>query len=153
MHGIKSLDIDSAQALSAWRGYGLEMNGLSTINPEVAQALASIESDAPWMSYILLEGLQELEEESARGLSQYKGGKLFLNGIKKATPEMMHGLKDYKRTVILNGVQELDIETAKAFSKTDIEFIWFNGLQELELETARALSSWNGNLKLNGLHN
>ena len=87
---IKALTVEQAEALAKLVGEflvdSLSLDGLTTITPDVAEALAKHES------YLSLYGLTTITPEVAEALAKFKG-ELSLGGLTTISPETLKILR------------------------------------------------------------
>lgn len=157
-HGIlelsdrDSLTVSEAQALSAFKGGILILDGLSSLPSDVAHALACFEG------LLSFNGLTSLTEESALALSSHRGV-LFLDGLTSLSPTVARQLAAHDGTLSLCGITDLTPQTAKALAAVKgTLFLDELGAPTVTSETnalitevAAALSNHKGDLSLNGL--
>ena len=68
-------------------GYGLSLDGLSTLSTEVAEALADCQGEA----FLSLDGLTTLTPEAAEALAPYEGN-ISPYGLKTLSPKAVEAL-------------------------------------------------------------
>ena len=146
LNGLKTLDADVARALAGYEG-SIVLNGLTTLSPEAAAGIAKHKG------YLVLNGLTTLSPEAATALAQYEGGMLFLNGLSSLSPEVATALAEYDEGyLVLNGLTALDAATAKALATYRGFELSLNGVTTLSAEVAAAIKrSRTESLGLNGL--
>ena len=83
-------------------------NRLTTLSPEVAQALAQ-----HGVGHLHLNGLTTLSPKAAKALAQYKGG-LSFNGLTTLSDEAATALAQHKGTLSLDGPTKFSREAAAA---------------------------------------
>jgi hypothetical protein len=92
------------------------------------------------MAVLGLNGLTELDHETAKELAQFKG-RLQLNGLAALDPRTAKELAQFKgRLLQLNGLATLDPQTAKVLSEGSCNELQCDGLQSLNCDAARALA-------------
>ena len=114
LNHLESLSLEQAEILSKWEGNHLVLNGLKSLTPECALTLAKFKGKSfflrklpphslyyqifnAWSAYALeIREVQELDASLAFILGQYKGERLFLNLVKKITPETASLLAEYQ---------------------------------------------------------
>ncbi len=88
---IKTLTVEQAEALLSrlelQRGFTLFLDGLTTITPEVAEALAKYKYG------LFLNGLTTITPEVAEALAKYEGEYLYLSDLTTITPEALKILR------------------------------------------------------------
>ena len=116
LNGLTSLDPSVAAGLSGYQG-NLFLNGLKTLSFEAAEALAQFSGKG-----LFLEGLQNLSEETALGLASMTkpidstfSTVLYLRNLQELSPVVAAALSGFGGDMLnLQGLQSLDVETAKA---------------------------------------
>ncbi len=164
LDGLTTLDADTAQALATPRGSfpaQVSLGGLTTIDAATAARLVTIQG-------LWLNGLTSLTPEAARALAAGKTpaaaggqggrpaarGQLSLNGLETLSPEAAAALAAVPRHVLtLDGLTTLPPDVAKGFANTKISRLSLNGLKSLAPEAAASLRSSKSikDLSLNGL--
>lgn len=153
LDGLQELDVPTAKALASFKGT-LSLNGLTQLETESAKALAYFETNIPRIELekvpkeefyqalalikesgqeksIHLEGLQELNEETAKALADFKGRYLFL-GIKRLSKEVASVLASFAcKTIFLEELEEIDELTAKALASSQGKQV-FLGIKRIE---------------------
>ncbi|UCF82721.1 MAG: hypothetical protein JSV50_16220 [Desulfobacteraceae bacterium] len=104
-HQITALSLESAKALSEWKGKDLFLVKLTRLSPGEAKYLSKWKGR--WLS---LNGIYELSPESAKHLSQWKGNRLSLNGLKEVSPEVVEYLSQWQG-------EELELVSLKNISQ------------------------------------
>jgi hypothetical protein len=175
---LNSLNRETALALSLFQGEYLSLNSIRTLLPESIQGIHWGKKSSFDKRYskkyfkVVLNGLEEIEEESAEILTQdclirnvYLEGlrdlkdsfilsfcesnkiqNLNLNGIQKLDKNQAEKLSRFKGIGLeLDGLKSLDQKVAeKLFQFQDhFYFISLNGLVQLEKGVAEAFSLWN----------
>ena len=163
LDGLTTLDAETAQALAHPRGSfpaQVSLGGLTTIDAATAAQLVTVQG-------LWLNGLTSLTPEAARALAAGKpmpaggqGGRptamghLSLNGLETLSPEAAAALAAVPRHVLtLDGLTTLPPDVAKGFANTKISRLSLNGLQSLAPEAAALLASSKAikDLSINGL--
>jgi hypothetical protein len=142
LNDVVQLDIEVARVLSRTRGL-LSLNGLRTMDAQIAQALTSGDSKL----VLRLNGIEELSPQAASHLAN--AGYLELNGLHPAR-ETLRELGKCKGTLHLPKLQSLDAETALFFAEGPWR-LYLNGLTSIDVDVARALSICKGELSLDGI--
>lgn len=158
---ITTLTPDEARSLIFYRN--LNLNGLTVLSPETAEALLEA-SQMPGCAgdprlRVELNGLAQLTEESAHALSQIKCDTLSLNGLKNLGLQVATNLSQSKsKSLCLNGLLSLNVTEAAALSQYiggSGTAIQLNGLQSLSESAALALnlarSGSFSSIEINGL--
>ena len=142
LKGLTTLTPEVAEALAKHKGR-LSLNGLTTLSPEVAEALATHNGE------LLLDGLTTLSPKVADALAKHNGG-LFLKGLKTLSPEVAEALATHNAVLVLEGLTTLSIGVAKALAEHK-GTLGLERLTTLSPEVAGALAEHGGELFLNGL--
>ena len=103
-----------------------------------------------------LGGLTTLDADVAKALAEYKGDSLFLNGVLTLDTDTAKALAGYKAAqtvggLSLNGLTTIAPDTAKALADIKVGVLYLNGLITLDAETSKALAAFKGTLSLTGL--
>jgi hypothetical protein len=91
------------------------------------------------MAVLGLNGLTELDPQTAKELAQFKGW-LQLNGLAALDPQTAKELAQFKGRLQLNGLATLDPPTANVLSEGSCNELQCDGLQSLNCDAARALA-------------
>ncbi len=128
----------------------LPLNALETLDPATAQAVAG------WAGALFLDGLTELDAETAKALGEFKGYFLSLDGLTTLDADVAKALVAARAArgrregrLNLNGLTTLDADTAQeleGFTELGLE-----GLTTLDADTAEALAANGDALILTGL--
>ena len=144
--GLTSLDAGTAKVLAGTRGWDGILSRLTTLEADVATALAAFEGQ------LYLDGLTELSPEAAEALVRSEASSLHLNGLTGISPEAAEGLgRCGALNLHLNGVKTLSAAAASALARFGREgsSLHLTGLTTLDAETAKALAAskaWTGQL-------
>lgn len=143
-------------------GSKLAFPKVCTISDEVAEILAQTSAN-----YLALEGLTEISEVAAGHLVRH--GKPFypwqrrlnLKSVKRLTPGCAAALGRYPGALVLNGIEELPPDIAKALAPQDVHkyftmngqeigkgFLFLNGVTSLSAAAAAALANIEGELQI-----
>lgn len=124
LDGLRTLDVQTARELSAWRGNGekfyLSLDGLADLAPDVARELAACRG---WG--LSFGGLQSLSPELVKALAPYNGASLRLNGVRKlslATAQQIAGTWRVK-FLEMNGIENLDPAVEATLEQAQI-YLW-----------------------------
>ena len=142
----------AAKALAKCKS-GLFLNGVTTLSPEVADALAEYEG---WS--LSLNGVTTLSDEAAKALAKCKGG-LSLNGVTMLSDEAANALAQRDGYLSLHGLTtltnaQLAAKLAPRLQQVKTLFLvkTFKSLTTLSPEAAQALAQHGeGHLSLDGL--
>ena len=123
LNGLTSINKEVAEELARFNGYRLQLNGLTNINNEVAEALANFQGKV-----LSLNGLASIDKETVKELAKFKGDWLIL------------------------GLTSLDREDARVFAKGEGNGLSFDRLSSIDKDVAHELSRFQGyRLSLRGL--
>ena len=144
---IQELSADQASAVVSIAFCGIELNGLQSLSPAVAKALA--EHDSLGFKWLELNALRELTLEAAHELGIGYKGDLSLDGLEKISPETAGALASAPASLSLNGLRGLTPQLAQAFS--GCANLKLGGVTMLSAEAAQALVWPRDSIALNGL--
>lgn len=153
LDSLRSLSPEAAEALAASDITSLELTGLETLSAETARALARSKAFTG-----SLPGLTELSADAAAALGTFAGKKaggdnpntLNLFGLTTLSPEAARGLAAFKGKLELDGLAEIDADTAAALAQYAGPRLSLKGLKTLSVETAAELAkakAWDGELR------
>jgi len=153
LDSLRSLSPEAAEALAASNITYLELTGLETLSAETARALARSKAFTG-----SLPGLTELSADAASALGTFAGKKaggdnpntLNLFGLTTLSPEAARGLAAFKGKLELDGLAEIDADTAAALAQYAGPRLSLKGLKTLSVETAAELAkakAWDGELR------
>ena len=146
LNGLKSLDADVAMALAGFRG-GLWLGGLTSLSPDAARGLAAHKGGS-----IALDGLRTLSDEAGRVLASHRGDGLLLDGLQVLSPTVARALANYKGNQLgLDGVRTLSDEAATALLMRHAGWLTLNGLTSLSPIAARVFAQSKRFLMFGGL--
>lgn len=144
---IQELSVAQASAVVSKAFGGIELNGVQSLSPAVANALA--EHDSLGFKWLELNGLGELTPEAAHELGIGYRGDLSLDGLKMISPQTAAALACAPASLSLNGLRELTPEVAQALSGcANLEL---GGVSTLSAEAAQALVWPRDSIALNSL--
>ena len=109
LNDLHSIDLVSAAALAAHQHW-ISLNGLKTLTPDLAEALANFNGET-----LDLNGLKSLDLEVAKKLAvaRCRNG-LYLNGLVTVTPAILEVLANGNFGISLQGLEKIDMETKQA---------------------------------------
>ncbi|MEN9655769.1 MAG: hypothetical protein RL311_695 [Bacteroidota bacterium] len=164
--GIKNLDRETAKALS--RTDGLFLNGLNSLNKEVAEAFVERSNSVISEFSVHLAGLEKISIEVAEIFQEFgrygHAPSFYLDGFSSIKPEILSLLlKSYAQTIGLNGLKTIESWMWKLFIEVTTEIVRnghpklreinINGVTKIELPKDLNLEKGNSlNLQLNGLN-
>jgi hypothetical protein len=122
-------------------------NSLTELSPEQARILAQTSHG------LHLDGLMTIAPEAAKGLAQFDGSNLHLNGLVDLDTEVAECISRLGPSLHLNGLKSLSPDAASAFSRLRPRWqdLHLCGLERVTPETAYALTKCGRELYLNGL--
>jgi hypothetical protein len=122
--------------------YFLNLNHLTSIEPEVAKELAKLKSES---EDLLLNGLTSINKEVAEELARFNGYRLQLNGLPNMNNEVAGALANFQGKVLyLDGLADADKETVKELAKFKGDWLVL-GFTSLDKEDAREFAKGEGN--------
>lgn len=142
----------------------LNLNGLKEVSDEFLEILvttkghtvqpgdsvrSNIKRSDKNLSVLLLNGITELSDRSAKHFSNHVG-LLALNGIQHVTELQAKELSKHRGTLIMNGLVELNLDFTSSISKHQGD-LCFRGLTTITLDMAHELKTHQGALILLGL--
>jgi len=135
---IEHLTVEQARTLvegTLARRKATALPHLTTISPEAAAVVAACKTE------LQLDGLTALGPEVAEALEGYQGRMLSLNGLSTLTPAEAERLaKCRARTLMLNGLKKLPVDVAAPLARFKGTLI-FAGLSEIDAEAAVPLAA------------
>ena len=126
----------------------LPLDGLMELDAETAKMLAAFKGQ--WMS---VNGLTSLSIDTARAVAGFRGHALALNGLTTLDAGAAKALADFNGTILhLNGLKSLDVDTARALATSNARTLVLGGLTDISLDVATALAEFSGSsLHLGGV--
>ena len=122
--------------------YYLNLNHLTSIEPEVTKELAKLKSES---GDLLLNGLTSINKEVAEELARFNGYRLQLNGLPNMNNEVAGALANFQGKVLyLDGLADTDKETVKELAKFKGDWLVL-GFTSLDKEDAREFAKGEGN--------
>jgi serine/threonine protein kinase len=168
---LRTLDVESAEELSKYRGSGLHLHRVGLVGAGVLKELVKCRVDllcfkglirvdreaaralAEFPRRQLIVGVRTMEPTVAREFLNFKGSVLRFDGLLRVKPSVLKELTAYKGTHIYFGVRTLTPFLAKIAAQSRVtDSLGFDGLKTLDVETAAELVKFNGaKLSLQGL--
>jgi hypothetical protein len=130
LNGLTQISDGAAKAIASFKGFLLEINGLSYLPETVARNLAKTKAG------LWLNGLKELSEETAKALSTHPGT-LKLRGLKKCSDHAAKYLALLKDDLEI-GILSLSDNAAKAFASFSSS-LTLSGIRRLSDAAAQSL--------------
>lgn len=129
-------------------GGALPLDGLVDLDAETAKMLAEFKGQ--WMSF---NGLTSLSVDAARAVAGFKGQALALNGLTTLDADAAEALAGFNGFILrLNGLNSLGVDTARALATSKAGTLCLEGLTEISVDVAQALAEFRrGGLHLNGV--
>lgn len=149
LNHLTSIEPDAARELAKLKSESgdLLLDGLTSINKEVAEELARFNAYR-----LQLNGLTNINSEVAGALANFQGKVLSLNGLASMDKEAVKELAKFKGDWLILGLTSLDKEDAREFAKGEGNGLSFDRLSSIDKEVAHELSRFQGfRLSLKGL--
>lgn len=96
---VQHLSLAAAQALGKMRNSWIVLDGLTSLTPDLASALASAGA-------LSLKGVKKLDKDTAKELARHKLY-LYLNGVEEASDEAIQVLSETKASLFLDSLQHV----------------------------------------------
>jgi hypothetical protein len=142
--GLKTLSAGTAKALARSKAFSGSLPGLTTLSADAAAALGTFAGNKSGGDKLNLFGLMTLDAEAARGLAAFRGN-LELDGLTEIDPETAAALATYAGPKLsLRGLKSLSAETAKQLAKAKAWDGDLRSLREISDEAAAALAGFEG---------
>jgi hypothetical protein len=111
---LSTMDVESAALLAKHRQW-LSLNGLTSLTPEIAEALGSYDGDK-----LNLNGLESLDLEVARRLANARcASGIYLNGLKEVSPDVIQSLANGNSQLSFQGLEFIDTSCEQALVDAD----------------------------------
>lgn len=94
-----------AKLLKDFQGRSLSLNGITTLDDQLLEALQSSFSKKGAKRFLSLDGLTTLTPHQAKVLAGFEGATLSLNGIKHLSKEALAALVSYSGNLLLDRFQ------------------------------------------------
>lgn len=146
---LTSIGPDAARELAKLKSESgdLLLNGLTSINKEVAEELARFNGYR-----LRLDGLTNINNEVAEALANFQGKVLSLNGLASIDKETVKELAKFKGDWLILGLTTLNAEDARVFAKGEGNGLSFDRLSSIDKDVAHELSCFQGfRLSLKGM--
>lgn len=141
LNGLRTIDAESALALTSTSGLSLELNGLEEITPQVATALAR-------SGYLRLNALKP-GPDVIRELGN-RSGTLELNALESLDVDSATHLVKQASPLSLNGVKYVSFEVAKVLAASPAS-ISMEGLEELSVDAQDEFAKHTGDWRIQAL--
>jgi hypothetical protein len=142
--GLKTLSAGTARALARSKAFSGDLRSLTTLSADAAAALGTFAGNKSGGDKLNLFGLMTLDAEAARGLAAFRGN-LELDGLTEIDAETAAALATYAGpNLSLAGLKTLSAKTAAELAKAKS---WNGGLRSLRSlsdEAAAALAGFEG---------
>ena len=154
LDGLREISPTVASILALTRE-GLSLGALQEISPDVANHLITIDS-------LFLDGLRVLTPEVvavfvSRADFHENGHQISMNGLKSISQESLKAMEgfnaylDYHQTMILNGINNLEIPLISGLSRSGIKTIRLNGINHLPQDVWEQFIQFPYALEMNGV--
>lgn len=140
---LKGIDAETAAALAAHARDALALSGVTSLSPDVAQALAAFQGS------LSLPRVASLDVDTARALAAHRG-MLSLASLDALDPKLATVLAGHAGGLDLSGVSQLSAESGSAIAATPGS-LKLGGLTEIDPEAARALAARTDPLEIGSL--
>jgi hypothetical protein len=142
--GLETLSVGTARALARSKAFTGSLPGLTTLSADAAAALGSFAGNKSGGDKLNLFGLTTLDAEAARGLAAFRGN-LELDGLTEIDPETAAALATYAGPKLsLRGLKTLSAEAAEQLAKAKAWDGGLSSLRSLSDEAAAALAGFKG---------
>ena len=148
LNGLTSVDAETAQALASYAKGPLVLNGLTTLDVDTARALAGFHGDELW-----LIGLTTLDADAAKALAESKSGILNLGVPTTFDASTARAITEFKGPFLrLSGLTTLGRDAAKALAESNRAGLDLHFQAGLDADVAEELAGCKGDsLGLHGL--
>ncbi len=144
LSGLETLSAGTARALARSKAFSGSLPGLTTLSADAAAALGSFAGNKSGGDKLNFLGLTTLDAEAARGLAAFRGN-LELDGLTEIDPETAAALATYAGPKLsLRGLKTLSAETAAELAKAKAWDGGLSSLRSLSDEAAAALAGFEG---------
>lgn len=164
---VQSLSLAAAHALGKMRNSWIVLDGLTSLTPDLAKALAS-------GGALSLEGVKKLDKDTAKELSRHKC-RLLLNGIERASDAAIEALAETEAELSLDsladisdaaleklirfrgktlslGLKQLGENQARILELYHGDYLGLDALSEITASSAESLARLQCRLSLGGIH-
>jgi hypothetical protein len=165
---LTSITVEQAKELSGYKGYVLDLSGLTSLSEKLADILAKHKGN------LMLDGLTTISDKALEFVASHSGGYLSLDGLTNLSDKALQILSLHKELLYLNGLTSMSDKAVSVLSKqqgslvldglTDLSekaivllashqggFLSLDGLTSLSDKSLEALANHDGDLYLNGL--
>jgi hypothetical protein len=142
---LTSLTVEQAKELSGYKGYVLDLSGLTSLSEKSAEILAKHKGN------LMLDGLTSISDKALESIASHSGGYLSLDGLTNLSDKALQILSQHKELLYLSGLTSLSDKAASILSKHKGSLA-LDGLTELSEKAIEILASHQGGyLSLDGL--
>ncbi|MEX0688941.1 MAG: hypothetical protein WD072_09775 [Pirellulales bacterium] len=142
--GLETLSAGTAKALARSNAFNGSLPSLTTLSADAAAALGTFAGNKSGGDKLNLFGLTSLDAASARGLAAFRGN-LELDGLTEIDPDTAAALATYTGPKLsLRGLKSLSAETAEQLAKVKAWDGGLSSLRSLSDEAAAALAGFEG---------
>jgi serine/threonine protein kinase len=114
LSSLATIDVESATQL-AKRKHWLTLDGLKSLTPEIAEALGRYDGDK-----LDLNGLESLELDVAKSLANSKCATgIYLNGLKEVSPDIIQVLANGNSHLSFQGLEFIDLSSEQALDNAE----------------------------------
>jgi hypothetical protein len=142
---LTSITVEQAKELSGYKGYVLDLSGLTSLSEKSAEILAKHKGN------LMLDGLTSISDKALEFIASHSGGYLSLDGLTNLSDKSLQILSQHKELLYLSGLTSLSDKAASILSKHKGSLA-LDGLTELSERAIEILASHQGGyLSLDGL--
>lgn len=142
LDGVTAINPEVAQALAEFGGR-ISLNGLTSVDAELADEFAKFKATS-----LCLDGVASLSTEAAAALANFNGDHLSLIGLREFAP---YALSAFRRHLRL-GISIVPLDLTEALSTFKARGLYLDAVTDLNVELAQVLSARNRDvLSLNGV--
>jgi hypothetical protein len=152
LDGLTSMDIDVAKALAKFQGAKLSLDGLADTDKETVKELAKFKGD--W----LVLGVTSLDKEDAREFAKGEGNGLSFDRLSSIDKEVAHELSRFQGyRLSLKGLTSISKDVAHELAKcspppnSPSKYLGLDGLTSCDRDVAHELAKFYGQLGLYAL--
>ncbi|MCY2973034.1 MAG: hypothetical protein NTW52_00010 [Planctomycetota bacterium] len=114
LRSLATIDVESAALLAKHKQW-LSLDGLKLMTPQIAEALGHYDGDK-----LDLNGLKSLEFEVAKRLANAKcAAGIYLNGLKEVSPDIIQALANGNSTLSFQGLEFIDTSCEQALDDAE----------------------------------
>jgi serine/threonine protein kinase len=144
LRGIGRLTPATAAVLARHAGCALSLDGLRTLDPEIATLLAQYKGN------LSFNGVTALDPDVASRLASHGLG-LSFEGLTAISPETADALVPHTGMLFLDGLVAVPVDAARSLARYEGVMLSLGRLQDLPDDVAAALAAYRGVLSLTGV--